>query len=707
MSQGPAEGLTTLPELLHRLLARASSLDQAVDAVLDLVLAIGAERVELYLQSGDELRLAGERSTPSPVPEPPVQVQRSDQGFDDADRQKARNDQSDAGDVKHDLAFELPLTVEDEPVGILSVRIVASKSIDDRKLVSQSLASAAPAIAVALQHAERLDASRRREQDQAMLTAASRRFNSTLELETILNDVARTAAQEIGDFGIVLVIESDKPELTVAAASDRSPAITALRQAILAKHPLRTDRGPLAEVVHERKVVTLTDPDATVTVQGLRVAGCLAVPILYRGEELGVLVVGMVEVDAGERRISDRECSLTVGLADSVAPAIYHGGLFRTVAHEEYFLRSVLDNLPEAVLIIEQHQAGARGTEPSAGYQFSILNLAAQELFGERLQAGTSFKALLTANIIQTSGGAPLDPSDNLFTRAFRGQPSTGQELLVSTASGVVTVLASTATLHDRDGRATAVVAIMQDITEQRELEKNKDAFLAVAAHELRSPLTNLRGQLQLLGRQSKDLPEHLRQRVASADHAAQQMSDLAIRLLDVSRIGLGRLEIERAPFELTAMIRELVEEVIQTAPRLGSQHITLALPDSPVTGSWDRQRLQEVLTNLIENAARYGAPDGVTRVELIEQTATENQVIISVHDDGPGIDSEFLPHLFERYGRYWREEQRTSQRSGLRGGLGLGLFISKSIVEAHGGSISVDSPPGQGTTFTITLPRT
>lgn len=688
-------------------MVRANGFAQAVDAIFDLALTIGAGRAALFLHSDGGLAPAGERIAPSSSAAPATLA--AELASDSAEFRALRSGQAVESRQNGDLALALPLTVEGEPVGVLSAHFAQTGPADPR-MVSRTLISAGPTIAVALRHAMLLETARRREQDQAMLTAASRRFNSTLELDTILNDVARSAAQEIGDFAVVLLVKPGELELTVAAAFDRSPAIAALRQAVISTHPPRVDRGPLAEVIRERKIVSLIDPDASTVRDGCTIACCLAIPILYRGEVLGVLVVGMVAADAGGRQFGDRERALAASLADSAAPAIFHSGLFRTVAHEEFFLRSVLDNLPEAVLIIDADRDDQGGTASPGHHSISVLNLVAQQLFGGRLQAGASFDALMALDLVQNADGTPLDSTDNLFSHALSGETVTGEELLIVTEPRPVAVLASAAPLHNQDGEVTSVVAIMQDISERHQLEQNKDTFLAIAAHELRSPLTSLRGQLQLLERQSAGLPENLRRRIASANHAAQQLSDLAVRLLDVSRIGLGRLVLERTQVDIVAMIRDLAE---RTAPRLGSQHLRLTVPAEPISGYWDRQRLEEVLTNLIDNAARYSPSDGTIWIDVAGEPAPEGerreplQVTIRVRDEGTGIAPSVLPHLFERYGGHASQQQVAgSEGSPRAGGLGLGLFICRSIVEAHGGTITVDSHPGEGATFTITLPR-
>ena len=223
-----------------------------------------------------------------------------------------------------------------------------------------------------------------------------------------------------------------------------------------------------------------------------------------------------------------------------------------------------------------------------------------------------------------------------------------------------------------------------------------RDEFLSVASHELKTPLTSLILQHNLIGRglEVAGLTGPVTQRLATAQRQVLRLTALVDNLLDVSRLSLGKLVLERAEVDLVQVTRDAVERTSD----LFTQAKCLLLLELPrtLTGQWDALRLDQVLVNLLTNAAKYGAGCPVSvRAGLNAQ----DEAWVEVRDGGIGIEADALPRLFGRF------ERAVSDRH--YGGMGLGLYISRQIVEALGGRIDVDSQPGQGATFTLRLPRT
>jgi signal transduction histidine kinase len=219
-----------------------------------------------------------------------------------------------------------------------------------------------------------------------------------------------------------------------------------------------------------------------------------------------------------------------------------------------------------------------------------------------------------------------------------------------------------------------------------------RDTFLAVASHELRTPLTTL--QLQSDGLQrSFDRPldlERTRYRVGKIQQQAVRLNRLIGDLLDVSRITAGRLKLSREPLDLKPLVEEALARAEETLARAGS---AVELRAVSQLGEWDRARIDQVVTNLIMNAAKYGGGKPIA-ITVGSSGATAQ---IEVRDRGIGIAPADQARIFERF------ERAVSERN--FGGLGLGLWISKQIVAAHGGLIRVESHPGEGSTFTVELP--
>lgn len=221
-----------------------------------------------------------------------------------------------------------------------------------------------------------------------------------------------------------------------------------------------------------------------------------------------------------------------------------------------------------------------------------------------------------------------------------------------------------------------------------------RDDFLSIAAHELRTPLTTLELQLQTQARRiahGEDDPARRAKSLEVMSRQCKRLEKLVANLLDVSRITAGRLDLEREEFDLARLAGEVAERLPNDLAASGSA-LHIVAPE-PVVGHWDILRMDQVITNLLTNAIKYGAGKPIT----LSIAGDSRVATLSVRDEGIGIAEEDLQRVFERF------ERAVSGRN--YGGLGLGLFISKEIVAAHGGEISIVSAPGAGSTFTVELP--
>jgi signal transduction histidine kinase len=248
--------------------------------------------------------------------------------------------------------------------------------------------------------------------------------------------------------------------------------------------------------------------------------------------------------------------------------------------------------------------------------------------------------------------------------------------------------------------RITDLIArIVGDVSERRRAEealRARDDFLSVASHELRTPLTNVQLNVEALRRylrrrEGTAAPELLA-RIDSAHGSTQRLAGLIDRLLDVSRLKAGRFELDVERTDLANVAATVVE---QNADALAEARCPVTLHAStPVTGDWDRLRLEQVVTNLLSNAMKYGAG------APIEVTVTEDatHARLSVRDHGIGIEPENQARVFAQF------ERAVSKRDFT--GLGLGLWICGQIVALHGGTIGLESTPGRGAEFTVSLPR-
>ena len=253
-------------------------------------------------------------------------------------------------------------------------------------------------------------------------------------------------------------------------------------------------------------------------------------------------------------------------------------------------------------------------------------------------------------------------------------------------------------------GEVIGASKIARDITEQRRLReiaedasRLKDEFLALLSHELRTPLNTVLGYARMLRREDSRMAGELRMRSLDAlERNADALSRLVTDVLDTSRSVSGklRLDLETAPLE------EIVSEAVRTvSPPAEAKDLSFEIHCEPgISVRADRDRLQQVLWNLLSNAIKFTPAGGTVSLRTRRD---HGSIVISVEDSGIGIAPEHLPHVFQRF---WQAHTGASREFG---GLGIGLTLSRHLVEMHGGTIAVDSlGPGRGTTFTVLLPN-
>ena len=225
-----------------------------------------------------------------------------------------------------------------------------------------------------------------------------------------------------------------------------------------------------------------------------------------------------------------------------------------------------------------------------------------------------------------------------------------------------------------------------------------RDEFLGIASHELRTPLTSLKLHLQMMERNfRKDgvqsmTPDRVERMLKTSNRQIEILTHLIEDLMDVSRMTNGKLTLDPVNMDLVEMVKDVVEYFSEHLIAVGSKVEIRAL--SPVVGLWDRERVRQILVNLISNAIKYGSGLPIE----IEVTHDERSAILKVIDHGIGIADQDQERIFERF-------ERAVHGSDSISGLGLGLFIVREIVTAQGGTISVKSAPSKGSTFTVQLP--
>jgi PAS domain S-box-containing protein len=327
-------------------------------------------------------------------------------------------------------------------------------------------------------------------------------------------------------------------------------------------------------------------------------------------------------------------------------------------------------------------------------------NPAAEEIFGYTAQeaVGQSIRLIIPPEL--------QSEEDYILSRLRRGEKIEHFETVRMTKDGRrLDISLTVSPIRNSSGRVVGASKIARDITEKKRWERERDLarkqlaeavaarddLIAVAAHELRNPLNVLTLVWQLMVRVA-DHPAKSIQVKALFEKSRVQLERLGAlidRLLDVARVQAGSLELYRERFDLSGLVREVVGRF-----KIPSSAITIWLElQEHLEGCWDRLRLDQVITNLLSNAVKYG----MERPVIVSASSIDGHALVKVQDSGIGILPNDLTQIFERFGH--------ASTPPANKGLGMGLWITKQIVTAHGGTISVESETGKGSTFIVELP--
>ncbi|MFD2286703.1 PAS domain-containing protein [Pedobacter petrophilus] len=258
---------------------------------------------------------------------------------------------------------------------------------------------------------------------------------------------------------------------------------------------------------------------------------------------------------------------------------------------------------------------------------------------------------------------------------------------------GAIRWVRATGKLYGEDANGHASFSgTVQNITQRKLEEQRKDDFLSIASHELKTPITTLKGALQLLNRYKDNLSSAIVPRlIEQANGSVEKITNLIDDLLNTTRTNEGQLHLNLSTFIVSKLLDDCCQHV-----RIGGKHDLIVQGDLQLEVEADEARIDQVVVNLVNNATKY-APDSRKIYLLIEDLG--HLARVSVRDSGPGIPEEKIPHLFDRY---YRADYGGAQYSGL----GLGLYISAEIIKRHNGEIGVESKPGEGSTFWFTVPK-
>ena len=414
------------------------------------------------------------------------------------------------------------------------------------------------------------------------------------------------------------------------------------------------------------------------------VGSFLGTPIRLRGVRAGNLYLS--DKEGGGEFTQDDEETLAM-FASHAAMAIANARRHREEQRARAYLETLIDTSPVGVVVF------------NAGTGVPVsLNREGRRLVDGLTDPGQTAEQLLDVLTFRRADGREISLREFPLAEALStGETVRAEEIVIGVPDGrSVSVLLNATAIRSEEGQVESVVVTLQDMTALEELDRLRAEFLGMVSHELRAPLTSIKGSAATVLGSTADLdPAVVRQFFRIIEDQADHMHDLVADLLDVARIETGTLPVTPEPAEVAV----LVDRARSTFTSAGGRN-NLAIdipPDLPLVMA-DRRRIVQVVGNLLSNAAKHSSESSVITVTVVPEDV---HVAVSVADEGRGIPSERMPYLFRKFTR----SDGDDLGSGVAGS-GLGLAICKGIVEAHGGRIWAESEgPGMGARFTFTIP--
>ena len=476
-----------------------------------------------------------------------------------------------------------------------------------------------------------------------------------LDLEQLLNRLVEAAVYISGaEEGFLLLLDEESDELYVRAAQG-------VEEKTARNLRLKVQDSIAGQVVQTGEPVIVSGQDLKIQTSFL-VKALINVPLRVKDEIIGVLGV---DNRISQEAFSRQELDMLAALADYAAIAIENARLFATIEEERHKLEAVLANTEDAVILVEEDGAA----------KVMLANRAACQAFG------------MSDGVI----GRPLAEvaCNDTLTKLFQGTSSEAR----ATRAEIPLADGRTLNAHVTPISGVGRVAVMQDITHLKELDRMKSEFVSTVSHDLRSPLTSVKGFADLMPVVGS-LNDQQQDFVAKIQRGVATITELVSDLLDLGRIEAG-VDLEMEPCDIGAIVEEAMKDLNSQA-KLKKQSLQWQIaPDlPPVLGN--SLRLSQAVCNLVGNAIKYTPEGGRISVSASVQ---DDQVRVEVEDDGIGISVADTPYIFDKFYRVRSKETEDIV------GSGLGLSIVRSIIEKHQGRIWVQSRVGEGSTFTFVLP--
>jgi PAS domain S-box-containing protein len=503
------------------------------------------------------------------------------------------------------------------------------------------------------------------------LLQISRAMTSRLDLPSLLRLILTSAAEIVrAEAGLIALRRGQTSALAIHASYGIPVGMLPRFAPLLADLPLHAEEFGIPDLQARVNLVARSIR--------LPLNQVIALPLALEERLLGVIYL----FRSGGIAFSSNDESVLASFADQAAIAVRNAQLYQQVMAEKQQLDAIIEHSADGVMILDPE------------LRILVFNRALGQMTGwpaERAIGRACYQVLA----LEKTSGEDLCGAEAAASSFFTGDdPRVVEGEIVRPSGSRIAVSVTYSPLYDEEGRLSYIIANVVDITRFREAEEMKSTFVSVVSHELKTPVSLIKGYADTLAREDANWDiATVREGLQVIGEESDRLNGLINNLLDASRIQAGGFRIERGDVSIPRLAQKVVESF---RPRTSEHHFVMDFPrDLPVV-SGDEERLRQVFDNLLNNAVKYAPDGGEIR---IGGWSDGNSVTVYVADQGIGIPQEEQPKLFQRFYRVDSSLRRKTQ------GAGLGLYLCRSIIEAHGGRIWLRSEPARGTTVFFTLP--
>ena len=504
------------------------------------------------------------------------------------------------------------------------------------------------------------------------LLEITRSLTQELNLDILLKRILELAAELLAGKAGLIALREEGGGWNIGASYGIQPTFLQYLNPILAEVPENDDQAG-QELPQVNRMLQLLTKRAS-----LNLLTGVGLPLISEKR-----VIGLIFIFRGyEGSFSKNDRAILQSFADQAAIAVINAQLYTQVSREKSRLDALLDSAADGIIIMSAdhkiekcNQAFARILRKDVS---EVEGSPHEEIFNwESLQQGSSLEEAELS-------GWPLTAKANLYVEGDLKRPS----------GELIPVGVTYAPLLSGDGKLINIIASIRDITHFREAEEIKSVFVSIVSHELKTPVALIKGYAGTLRREDVSWDSEIVQdSLEVIEDEADRLTELIENLLDASRLQAGEFNLNLAEIRMDKLAQEMAER-FQTQTE--HHRIIVQFPDEFPVIVGDENRLEQVFYNLLSNAVKY-SPDG-GEISISGQIRSE-QIIICIQDQGLGISQEDVPHIFDRFFRAAEAAKNTQ-------GAGLGLYLSRAIIEAHNGRIWIEPRPETGTRVCFSIER-